>query len=156
MKPASVSTHIDAPPTTVLRQISDITRLPQWNKAITEVLETPAQLNPGAVWKVRLHALGQTWVSTSTLTELDETAGQFRYRSQTDDDNPSYADWAWRVTGDGTGSHVTVTVNLHPVTFWRKHLLAKMRRPALRREMQASLRALRAFFRDSFRESFRE
>jgi hypothetical protein len=142
MKPASVSTHVDAPRSTVLNQITDLARLPEWNRAIIEVLEMPAQLIPGAIWKVRLHALGQTWVSTSTLTKLDETTGRFRYRSQTDDRNPSHADWDWRVTDKGAGSQVTVTVDLHPVTFWRKQLLAKLRRPALRREMQASLKAL--------------
>ncbi len=151
MKSVSVSTYVDAPPTAVLDQVSDIARLPEWNSAITEVVESPAQLIPGAVWKVRLHVLGQTWVSTSTLAELDEPAGRFRYRSQTDDGNPSYADWEWHVAANGSGSDVTVTVTLHPVTFWRKHLLAKLRRPALRREMQASLGALVAK-REYFRE----
>jgi hypothetical protein len=150
----SVSTYVDAPPTAVLDQVSDLARLPEWNRAITEVLESPARLIPGAVWKVRLHALGQTWVSTSTLAEFDERAGRFRYRSQTDDGNPSYADWQWLITGDGPGSRVTVTVTLHPITFWRKHLLVKLRRPALRREMQASLRALAALA--ARREYFRE
>ena len=142
MNSESVSTCVAAPPETVLDQVTDIARLPEWNRAITAVLEAPARLIPGAVWKVRLHALGQTWVSTSALVELDAPAGRFRYRSQTDDGNPSYADWEWLIAGDGIGSRVTVTVTLHPITFWRKHLLAKLRRPALRREMQASLRLL--------------
>ena len=72
----SLSTYVDGSPTTVLEQISDIARLPEWNSAITAVLESPARLIPGAVWKVRLHALGQTWVSTSTLSELNEAAGR--------------------------------------------------------------------------------
>ena len=148
MNSESVSTYVDAPPTTVLEQVTDIARLPEWNRAITAVLESPARLIAGAVWKVRLHALGQTWVSASTLSELNEAVGRFRYRSQTDDGNPSYADWEWLVAGDGPGSQVTVTVTLHPATFWRKHLLVKLRRPALRREMQASLRALAAIRED--------
>ncbi len=90
-------------------------------------------------------------MSTSTLAELNEAAGRFRYRSQTDDGNPSYADWDWCVAVEGPGSRVTVTVTLHPITFWRKHLLVKLRRPALRREMQASLAALAAE-REHFRE----
>jgi len=151
MKPVTVSTYVDAPATAVLYQISDIARLPEWNSAITEVVESPAQLVPRAVWKVRLHALGQTWVSTSTLDELDEPAGRVRYRSQTDDGNPSYADWEWLIARDGPGSRVTVAVTLHPVTFWRKRVLAKLRRPALRREMQTSLGAL-ATKREYFRE----
>jgi hypothetical protein len=134
--------HIDAPPPIVLARLSDIARLPEWNKAITEVLEQPDRLTPGSTWRVRLHALGQTWVSKSTLVELDEAAGRFRHRSRTDDGNPSYADWDWIVQPDGTGSEVTVNVALHPETFWRKHLLVYLRRPALRREMRASLSAL--------------
>ena len=74
MKSVSVSTYVDAPATAVLDQVSNIARLPEWNSAITEVLESPARLIPGAVWKVRLHALGQTWVSTSTLCEFNEAA----------------------------------------------------------------------------------
>ena len=45
-------------------------------------------------------------------------------------------------TEQGSGSRVLVTVTLNPVTFWRKYLLAYLRRPALRREMNASLIAL--------------
>jgi hypothetical protein len=138
----TVSTHVDASPTAVFERVTDITRLPEWNRAIPEVLEQPRQMVPGSVWKVRLHALGQSWVSTSTLVELDETERRFRHRSQTDDGNPSYADWEWNVTADGTGSIVTVAVELHPLTFWRKYLLVHLRRPALRREMKTSLVAL--------------
>jgi hypothetical protein len=61
-----------------------------------------------------------------------------------DDGNPSYADWEWRVRADGDASAVTVTVDLHPVTFWRKYLLVKLRRPSLRKEMRSSLAALAA------------
>lgn len=138
----SVSTHVDASPTAVFARVTDIARLPQWNRAIPAVLEQPQQLIPGSVWKVRLHALGQSWVSTSTLVEFDETDRRFRHRSQTDDGNPSYADWEWHVTPDGTGAMVSVAVDLHPLTFWRKYVFVHMRRPALRREMKASLIAL--------------
>ena len=138
----SVNTHIDASPTAVLERLTDVAMLPEWNRAITEVLQLPAELGPGSVWKVRLHALGRSWVSTSTLVELDETRGRFRHRSQSDDGNPSYADWEWTVQPDGPGARVTVTVALHPLTFWRKYLLVHLRRPALRKEMQASLIAL--------------
>ena len=138
----SVNTHIDASPTAVLERLTDVAMLPEWNRAITEVLQLPAELGPGSVWKVRLHALGRSWVSTSTLVELDETRGRFRHRSQSDDGNPSYADWEWIVQPDGIGATVTVTVALHPMTFWRKYLLVHLRRPALRKEMRASLIAL--------------
>jgi Polyketide cyclase / dehydrase and lipid transport len=138
----TATTRVNAAPAAVFGRLTDIARLPEWNDAITEVLEQPVERATGAVWKVRLHALGQSWVSRSTLVELDEVAGRFRHRSQTDDGNPSYADWEWTVKPDGSGARVTATVELHPQTFWRKYLLVHLRRPALRREMRASLRAL--------------
>jgi uncharacterized protein YndB with AHSA1/START domain len=138
----SAGAHIDAPPAIVYGLLTDVSRLPEWNQAITEVVEVPAQLLPGAVWKVRLHALGQSWVSRSQVSELDPDAGRFSYRSQSDDGNPSYADWVWLVDADGDGSSVVVSVVLEPMTFWRKHLFVKIRRPALRGEMSSSLDAL--------------
>jgi hypothetical protein len=140
----SLTVRIDAAPALVFARLIDIERLPDWNHAITEVVEQPSELTPGAVWKVRLHALGQSWVSKSTLIELDESRSRFRYRSQTDDGNRSYADWEWTVRPDGNGSQVAVAVDLQPLSFWRKYLLVHIRRPALRREMQKSLTALSA------------
>jgi Polyketide cyclase / dehydrase and lipid transport len=142
MKAVSVDRHVDAPPRIVVGRICDVARLPDWNRAITEVLQQPDRLVPGSQWKVRMRAVGQTWISRSTLSEIDEASGRFRYRSQSDDGNPSYADWDWCITEEGTGSHVVVTVTLNPLTFWRKYLLAHLRRPALHREMNESLVAL--------------
>jgi uncharacterized protein YndB with AHSA1/START domain len=137
-----VSAHVSAPPARVFSLVSDPSRLPEWNSAITEVVEAPPRLAVGSSWKIRLHALGQTWVSESRVTTLDPTTGTFSYRSRTDDGNPSYADWEWQVEPDGDGAQVTVGVELHPTTFWRKHLLVRIRQPALRKEMVGSLRAL--------------
>ena len=134
---------IDAPAPTVFEFLTDVSRLADWNRAITEVVEAPTRLAPGDVWKVRIRALGQSWVSKSQVSELDLDARRFAYRSQSDDGNPSYADWAWQVDPDGGGSIVSVTVDLEPKTFWRKHLLVRLRRPALRHEMRDSLEALR-------------
>lgn len=145
----TASAHIDATPTVVFSFLTDLSRLPEWNQAITEVDAVPAQLSCGAVWKVRLHALGQSWVSRSRVDEIDPEARRFSYRSQTDDGNPSYADWVWLVEDDGDGCNVVVSVVLEPMTFWRKHLLVKIRRPALRREMAGSLDALGAALRKS-------
>src|SRR5262249_41094453 len=83
--------HVEGPPTAVVERITDIARLPEWNDAIVEVVEQPVELGPGAVWKVRVRALGQTWVSKSMLLELDRAEGRFRHRSKTDDGNPSFA-----------------------------------------------------------------
>ncbi len=141
----SATTRVEAPPELLFRVIVDPARLPAWNEAITEVVEAPRLLQVGSQWKVRLHALGQSWVSKSQVAALDLVDGRFAYRSQTDDGNPSYADWEWRVTPDGGGgSIVAVTVELHPATFWRRHLLVRVRRPALRREMNKSLNVLAA------------
>ncbi len=138
----SATAHVGASPAVVFARLTDIARLTEWNDAITEVIEQPAQLTPGVVWKVRLHALGQSWVSRSTLVELDPEHQRLRHRSQTDDGNPSYADWEWTVEPDASGARVTATVELHPCTFWRKYLFVHLRRPALRREMRASMAAL--------------
>jgi hypothetical protein len=138
----SCRTHIAASPDVVLNFVTDVSKLPEWNRAITEVIETPGPLTLGSVWKVRIHALGQSWVSKSQVSGVDRAAGRFAYRSQSDDGNPSYADWEWHVEANGDGSMVTVTVDLNPMSFWRKHLLIRIRRRALRKEMQTSLTAL--------------
>jgi hypothetical protein len=138
----SFAARVDASPEAAFERVTDIARLPEWNAGITEVVEQPDRLLPGSIWKVRMRALGSTWVSKSMLLELDERSRTFRYRSQTDDANPSYAEWRWHVVPDGDGAIVTVTVELWPRSFWRKHLLVHLRRPVLRREMRASLVAL--------------
>jgi len=124
--------------------VTDPTMLSSWNHAITEVVEAPDQLEPGSLWKVKLHALGQSWVSRSQVFVLEPEVGLFAYRSQSDDGNPSYADWEWRIRPDRDGSMVTVSVELSPITFWRRHLLVRIRRPALRSEIRASLNTLGA------------
>lgn len=138
----SASAQLGATPETVFKTLTDVARLPEWNAVITEVVENPGQLTPGTEWKVKVHALGSTWVSKSRVAVLDESTGHFRYRSQTDDGNPSYADWEWQVESADGGSTVKVTADINPQTFWRKHLLAKLRRRALRKELRASLLAL--------------
>lgn len=140
----SATASVTSAPADVFRTVTDITRLPEWNKAILEVVELPDQLDKGSLWKVRVRAMGQSWVSKSTLTELDPESSRFAYRSQSDDGNPSFADWVWHIEPDGAGSRVTVTVDLNPRTFWRKHLLIKIRRTGLRKEMRESLAALQS------------
>jgi len=140
----SASLHMTASPERVFGVVTDPWKLPSWNQAITAVVEAPDQLVLGSVWKIKLHAFGQSWVSKSQVVTLERASGHFAYRSQSDDGNPSYADWDWLVEADGEGSKVTVTVDLNPTTFWRKHLLVKIRRPVLRKEMDDSLEALAA------------
>ena len=117
-------------------------RLSEWNRVIVRTVEAPARLEPGSAWVVELHALGQSWPSRSTVRMLDRPTRRLSYRSQTDDGNPSHADWTWHVAEAPGGSDVNVTVDLHPVTFWRRMLLARIRARQLRREMRDSLEQL--------------
>lgn len=143
MARSSSSAVLDATPDAVFRTLADISRLPEWNKVITRVIELPAVLEPGTEWLVEMHALGQTWPSRSRLEIMDAAARRFSYRAFTDDGNPSYALWTWTVAEDPGGSRVTVTWDLHPATFWRRVLLARIRaRQLARTEIPASLQAL--------------
>ena len=140
----SASIVTAAAPETVFHLVTDPLELPSWNRAITSVVDAPPHLSIGSEWKVRMHTLGQSWVSRSRVSALDATTHRFAYRSQSDDGNPSYADWEWQVD-DGEGdATVTVTVDLNPATFWRRHLLVRIRRRSLRLEIIESLRALNA------------
>jgi hypothetical protein len=141
-KRESERARVEAAPDAVFSLLTDVSRLPEWNDAIRDVVVAPERLDVGSEWKVTIHALGQSWVSKSQVSVIDPVQRRFAYRSQSDDGNPSYADWEWHVDADGDSSIVTVSADLNPVTFWRKHLLIRVRRPALRKEMRASLKAL--------------
>jgi hypothetical protein len=144
-KRASVTRTVAAPAREAFALVTDVDRLPEWNAGMTRVLDRPDAPTPGSEWLVELRAMGQTWRSRSRLEELDYARRVFRYRSGTDDGNPSYAVWEWRVDGDGADSLVTVSWELHPATFWRKVLLAAVRHRQLRRtEVPASIAALEA------------
>lgn len=109
-----------------------------------QIVDAPAEPVVGADWVIELHAVGEHWNSRSTVTHLEPAARRFGYRSRTDDGNPSWADWHWSIDDhpDG-GSSVTVTWEIHPMTFWRRALLARIRRRQLdRTEVPASLAAL--------------
>ena len=56
----SVTAHVDASPEAVFDLVTDLQRLPEWNRGITEVVEAPSRLEQGVVWKVRVHAMGQS------------------------------------------------------------------------------------------------
>jgi hypothetical protein len=140
---ASAAAVVPAPADAVFATLTDIARLPEWNDIMSSVVERPDRLEVGAEWVVELHALGQTWRSRSKVEDLDVAGRRFAYRSVTDDGNPSYARWTWTVADDGAGSRVTVSWELHPVTFWRRVLLARVRaRQLARTEIPGSLAAL--------------
>jgi uncharacterized protein YndB with AHSA1/START domain len=137
------SQFVAAPADDVFALITTPERLPDWNGAIVRVVDAPDQLCRGAEWVVQLSALGQSWPSRSTVVYIDPQARRFAYRSQTDDGNPSYADWSWSIAEAPGGCEVTVSCALHPATFWRLVLLSRIRSWQLRRrELPASLHAL--------------
>ena len=138
----SATMLVGAPADDAFTRITDLEHLHDWNDIIREVVERPAELAPGAEWVVELRAMGTTWRSRSRVTVFDPSGRRFEYRSQTDDGNPSYVDWCWHVDDDARGALVTVTWDLHPATFWRRTLLARVRNRQLRGEVSDSLRAL--------------
>jgi uncharacterized protein YndB with AHSA1/START domain len=110
----------------VFALVTDPARLPDWNAAIVRVVDAPEQLSPGTEWVVQLSALGQSWASRATVLEIDPQTRHFVYRSRTDDGNPSSAEWPWDVTVVPGGCEVSVAFALHPATFWRRTLLARI------------------------------
>ncbi len=141
----SASRIIDASADEVFRIITDIARLPQWNSAITAVIDRPDRIEIGDQWLVELRGLGQRWRSRSEAEVLDPIGRCFAYRSATDDGNPSYALWTWVVTDQAAGALVTIACELHPRTFWRRALLIRIRsRQLARTELIESLVALEA------------
>ena len=139
------STVVPSPPDDVFDLITDVDRLPDWNLEIPAVVESPAALEVGAEWLVTIHAMHTHWNSRSRVVELDPVRRRFAYRSQTDDGNPSHADWRWQLSNgpDGRGTKVDVEVDIRPKTFWRRYLLSTLRRPSLRKAIEESLTALR-------------
>jgi uncharacterized protein YndB with AHSA1/START domain len=136
---------VNAASDAVFAEITDVAGLPAWNAAMTRVCEKPASLEPGTEWVVEFHWMGRTWRSRSRCQVIDPASLRFTHRTQTDDGNPSYADWEWTVTPAGDRSTSEVSWELHPSTFWRRVLLAKIRNRQLATvEVPASLSALSA------------
>jgi uncharacterized protein YndB with AHSA1/START domain len=136
----TASTQLDANPQAVFDLLVDPARLPGWNECIQAVLDAPVDpLQVGDDWVVRMRAMGRTWPSRSHAVVVDRIGLRFSYRSSTDDANPSYVQWAWQVSPREGGSTLTVAWSAHPATFWRRLVLARVRRPVLAREVRASL-----------------
>lgn len=139
----SASRILDASADDLFSVFTDISRLPEWNTAITAVIEQPDLLEPGAQWIIEMRALGRSWHSRSVVEALDPTGRCFAYRSVTDDGNPSYALWTWLVADHADGALVTVACELHPRSFWRRTLLVRIRsRQLSHTELPHSLIAL--------------
>jgi uncharacterized protein YndB with AHSA1/START domain len=139
-----------SPASDVFGLLTDIDRLPEWNRIITKVVERPETLSPGGEWVVQLKAMGNSWVSRSTAEEYDPRRYVFAYRSRADDGNPSWARWRWTVEPEADGrSRVTVSWELHPKTFWRRALLVRIRSRQLQREVPASIDSLARALRET-------
>jgi len=124
--------------------LTNLEQLPEWNSIINAVTERPNHLEPGAEWVVQMHAMAQSWMSRSTVLEYRPAERYFRYRSCTDDGNPSWAEWTWTVSPvTDSQSRVNVSWVLNPQTFWRRMLLARIRARQLRNgELPRSLSRL--------------
>jgi uncharacterized protein YndB with AHSA1/START domain len=136
----SVTERVNVPAVEMFDLITDVDRLPEWNGIIQRVVERPTAMTPGSEWVVELRALGNRWQSRSRVEELDPDTFRFVYRARTDDGNPSYALWTWTLSPGEGQTDVTVTWDLHPQTFWRKTLLARIRHRSLREEVRNSIR----------------
>jgi LmbE family N-acetylglucosaminyl deacetylase len=130
----------------VFALVCDLDRLPRWNDAISRVVSRPDALTAGAEWTVAMRDGAMRWTSRSTIVRYDPDAMVFVYRSGTDDDNPSYAEWHWSATQDGDDAVLEVGWRLHPRTALRQWVLAPYRARRLRREVPASLARLVAEF----------
>jgi hypothetical protein len=98
-----------------------------------------------------MRAMGGTWPSRAQALTVDRAELSFEHRSCSDDGNPSYALWSWQVSPAGHGSRLTVTWAVYPRSFWRKLLIARIRRPLLADEVKASLAGMDSYLCDQNR-----
>jgi len=139
----TATNRVAAAPDAVFRLITDVDRLPEWNRAIERVVEPASELAPAAEWVVKMHpGRGMSWLSRSRIDEIDTDRLCFRYRTWNADGNPSYSDWNWEVVADDSGAKVTVTWDVYLKTLDRKLLAGPIRQRQLRKEVAASLVAL--------------
>lgn len=139
----SATKTLSAPADFVFATITDPSRLPDWNPIITATVAAPVALDHGQEWVVTCQAMGaMKWKSRSRCEALLPAERRFVHRSATDDGNPSYAIWTWQVTPLNMGSRVEVIWELHPLTFWRRVLMARMRHRMLQKEVPKSLARL--------------
>jgi len=134
---------VNAAPDATFRLITDIDRLPEWNRAIECVIEPASDLIPGTEWVVKMHpSRGMTWQSRSRVEEINKEVRRFAYRTWNADGNPSYADWKWEVVPLDSMAQVSVSWDVNLKTLDRKLLAGPIRQRQLRKEVAESLRAL--------------
>jgi uncharacterized protein YndB with AHSA1/START domain len=134
---------VNAGPDATFRLITDIDRLPEWNRAIERVVQPAPDLTPGTEWVVKMHpGRGMTWQSRSRVEEIDKDVRRFRYRTWNADGNPSYADWKWEVVPLDSMAQVSVSWDVYLKTLDRKLLAGPIRKRQLRKEVAESLLSL--------------
>ena len=134
---------INAAPDATFQLITDIDRLPEWNRAIERVVERASDLTPGTEWVVTMHpSRGMTWQSRSRVEEIDADVRRFTYRTWNADGNPSYANWKWEVAPLDSMAQVSVSWDVYLKTLDRRLLAGPIRQRQLRKEVAESLRAL--------------
>ena len=137
------SLRVDAAPQDVFDLITDIDRLPEWNRAIEAVVDRPPALSEGVEWTVKMHPPHvPSWGSISRLVALDAETLQFAYETRNADGNPSFTKWAWAIAAADDGTEVTVTWDVYLKTFDRRVLAGPMRKRQLAREVPNSLTAM--------------
>jgi hypothetical protein len=140
----SATAQVDATVDAVYDLITDVDRLPEWNRAIERIDERPDDaLAVGDEWLVRMHPPHlPAWGSRSTVEEIDPAAHTFAYRTVNADGNPSFAQWRWHVEPADGATTVTVTWDVHLETLDRRWFAGPLRRRGLRHEVAASLPAI--------------
>lgn len=139
----TATSTVNAAPDLTFRLITDIDRLPEWNRAIECVVEATPDLSQGTEWVVKMHpSRGMAWQSRSRVEEIDNEVRRFRYRTWNADGNPSYADWKWEVMPLDSMAQVSVSWDVYLKTLDRKWLAGPIRQRQLRKEVAESLRAL--------------
>jgi uncharacterized protein YndB with AHSA1/START domain len=137
------SLQVDATAQAVFDLITDVDRLPEWNVAIERVLGRPPELAEGVEWTIKMHPPRMPpWTSISRVEELDRHRLRFAYETRNGDGNPSYAKWAWEITGAGGGAEVTVTWGVYLKTADRRFFGGPIRKRQLAREVPNSLAAI--------------
>ncbi|HEY2332998.1 MAG TPA: SRPBCC family protein [Acidimicrobiales bacterium] len=137
-----------SPPEVVFAALVDVARLPDWNARVHHVIEDPGRpLAEGSEWVVQMRASGGRWPSRSRAVIVDPVSGRFEHESRSDDGNPSWGSWSWRVVPVEDGSELAVTWAIHPRTWGRRLVGARIRRPALVKEVRTSLTGLDAHLR---------
>ena len=144
----SDASRLTAPANVVFAALIDVDGLPAWNARVHHVIESPAgPLEEGSEWVVQMRASGGRWPSRARAVVVDAANGRLEHESRSDDGNPSYGLWSWHVLPVGDGSELSVTWAVYPRTWGRRLLGARIRRPALVKEVRASLSGLDAHLR---------